>query len=181
MKLNQMKNNLVKKIAIFSLCCLCILDSGCITTSISQRDAVIMTGLIIGKYLYENSQKNPGKKKQAKEQPQSAEVKQEQAISAFNFGIDKKIKDAIWNYEHFKYSQTIELLESLSENLTKEQLLTIHAYLGASYYLKNLNEKAKENFENVLSIDSEFQLDSNRFPPHMIEYFENIKSEVITK
>ena len=86
--------------------------------------------------------------------------------------VSKIVDVAIWNYENFYYSKTIQMLSAVSVvSATSDQRILVYLYLGASYYLKGISDKAVYYFRKLLTIDKNYTPDANKFPPHMIDFF----------
>ncbi len=76
---------------------------------------------------------------------------------------------------------TIDQLRSLLYPMrlySDGQVIDARKYLGLSYYLMNREQDMREEFQKLLYLDPDYQLDPFSIPPPIIEVFEHIRTDM---
>jgi hypothetical protein len=87
-------------------------------------------------------------------------------------------------FESFEYSKVINesnrLLE-FEDNLKKNDIIEIYRMKGISHFSINEDDSAKNCFINILKINLDYQLDTNKTSPKIVAFFNQIKKNYIVK
>ena len=107
------------------------------------------------------------------------EKQQEDSQKATN----SKMQEGLDLYRSFEYRKAADKLkESVqTESLSKDNGIKAHVYTGASYYLLNEKDKAKNEFNEALKLDNNSTIDSNVFQPKIIKLFKDCQKEMKNK
>lgn len=89
-------------------------------------------------------------------------------------------------FDNGSYNEAIsrfrELLESDPPKLTSRHLrIEAHQYLGAAFIITGKFEEGKEQFEELLAIDPEFQMEPSLFPTSVLDIFNEVKKKVMER
>ncbi len=90
---------------------------------------------------------------------------------------DIVLLDAMGDYYNGEYSKAIKLLEDALENYEDGNRLTAHKFLAFCYIAIGVNLQALVHFKKVLSIDSDFELDSLAVTSAIYTVFREAKRE----
>jgi len=107
------------------------------------------------------------------------------AKSLFSGQIEEflKAKNAFDNGSYLEaINRFKELLEGEPPKLTSRHLrIEAHQYLGAAYIIVGKIKEGREQFEELLAIDPEFQMEPALFPTSVLDIFSEVKQKVMER
>ncbi len=92
------------------------------------------------------------------------------------------INDVVIAYETGEYSQAVlmgeEIINKLGMDLNDTEKVNLRTYIAFSYVALGETDKARQNFEYILSINPEYTLNNEFVSPKIIEVFRNAEERV---
>lgn len=87
------------------------------------------------------------------------------------------IEELTQNYISFKYEEVITLADKMisSGEYSSEQLIEIYEKKGMAQYSLGRETSARESFEELLKLNSNYSMDPNRISPKIISFYNDIK------
>jgi len=101
---------------------------------------------------------------------------------------DQELADAIQAYENLELDRAVEILRPLEQRLVQEPVLSVGrgqrllvqtlTFLGAAQLLRGEPESGQQAFWRLLVMEPEARLDTEVFPPRLVQLFETVRREV---
>lgn len=105
--------------------------------------------------------------------------------------VGQELATAIGAYENLELDRAVELLQRLERRLLRELLpgeqrrwrllAQVLKYLGAAQLLRGEPESGQQAFWRLLTMNDQAQLDSEVFPPRLVQLFETVRREVLSQ
>lgn len=103
-----------------------------------------------------------------------------QAASAQSQPVDSLLTQMRQAYEQLDYQRVQDRAAAVlasTDSLSPEQLIEVHTVLGVVGYSTGNEAEARRQFEAVLDIAPELLLDSAKYSPKILDFFEDVKSD----
>jgi len=82
--------------------------------------------------------------------------------------------------DFLKAAAELDSLLSSGQLTEKEEIVAARKYLGASYFILGKQDKAREEFKEILKLDPNVGLSLKEFPPEIVNFFNEVKIEIKT-
>lgn len=98
------------------------------------------------------------------------------------FAVSYSINDVVIAYETGEYSNAVKMGEDIMNrmgmDLNDTEKINVRTYIAFSYVALGNNEKARENFEYILTINPDYELNAEFVSPKIIEVFRDAQERI---